>query len=369
MMKKNISHVITGLGTGGAERFLLNLLEGPYGSAFNHSVISLTTMGTYGSQLRDLGIDVRALRIKTSPWAVAALPKLVRDQRPDIVQGWMYHGNLAASFARPHEAKLIWNVLHGLDNFSEEKRKTRLVIQANAHFSSRPEKVLFNAEISRQQHLAAGFCEENSEVIPNGFDFEKFYLDSGLRAELRKRLCIPAETVVIGHLGRFHPVKDHGNFLQAGLAVLANEPDVHLLLAGQGVEYATKFFHEKIPKLLRPRVHLLGDRRDVPSVLSAMDIFTQSSRAEGFPNVLGEAMSTGLACIATSVGDSAFVLDDTGLIVRPESPTSLETAMRKFLADPSMRRISGERARERIKERFPLDSTAQAYISLCRSFY
>lgn len=367
-MKKFVSHIITGLGTGGAERFLLNLLEGPYGSTFTHSVISLTTMGTYGPRLQELGIDVRALGIKTAPWAAAALPKIIREQRPNIVQGWMYHGNLAAFCARPQGSKLIWNVLHGLDNLSEEKLKTRLAIQANAHFSSRPEKVLFNAEISRQQHVAAGFCEENSEVIPNGFDFKKFYLDTRLRARLRKSLCIPAGAVVIGHLGRFHPVKDHGNFLKAGLAVLVSDPHVHLLLAGQGVEYSTKFFHEKIPELLRPRVHLLGDRRDVPTVLSAMDIFAQSSRAEGFPNVLGEAMSTGLACIATNVGDSAFVIDNAGIVVQPGSSNSLEAAMRKLLANPSMREMLGDRARTRIKEKFPIYSTAQAYISLSQSF-
>nr|WP_279289806.1 glycosyltransferase [Sulfitobacter pontiacus] len=357
------------MGTGGAERSLFNLLKGPLGTAFRHNVISLTTFGTYGKQLRDIGYEVTALDIKHAPWRFGRLRGLVRRQQPDIVQGWMYHGNLAASFACPSSVRLVWNVRHGLEDFAGEKRTTQLAIQANRMISARPDRVLFNAEIARRQHIKLGFTEENTQVIPNGFDTELFRFDPYQRAQLRQQLGISATAPVIGHLGRFHPVKDHDTFLKASLRVLADRSDVHLVLAGYGVSYETPFFNERILGALRPRVHLLEDRRDVSAVLSAMDIFAQSSRVEGFPNVLGEAMSTERACVATDVGDSAFVLADAGLIVPPEDSAALEAGMRKFLSDPELRIKSGTQARKRVKTDFPLDGTAQAYINLYRSFF
>ncbi|UOA25291.1 Putative glycosyltransferase EpsF (plasmid) [Sulfitobacter pontiacus] len=281
----------------------------------------------------------------------------------------MYHGNLAASFACPSSVRLVWNVRHGLEDFAGEKRTTQLAIQANRMISARPDRVLFNAEIARRQHIKLGFTEENTQVIPNGFDTELFRFDPYQRAQLRQQLGISATAPVIGHLGRFHPVKDHDTFLKASLRVLADRSDVHLVLAGYGVSYETPFFNERILGALRPRVHLLEDRRDVSAVLSAMDIFAQSSRVEGFPNVLGEAMSTERACVATDVGDSAFVLADAGLIVPPEDSAALEAGMRKFLSDPELRIKSGTQARKRVKTDFPLDGTAQAYINLYRSFF
>lgn len=368
-MRRTVLHIITGLGTGGAERSLFNLLNGPLGDAYQHSVISLTTLGTYGAQLRAIGVEVTALDIKRAPWRFGLLRGLVRRQQPDIVQAWMYHGNLAASFACPSSARVVWNVRHGLEDFAGEKRTTRWAIQANKKLSARPDRVLFNAEIARRQHIKVGFAEENTQVIPNGFDTEAFRFDPHQRAELRQQLGIPATAHVIGYLGRFHPVKDHDSFLRAGLGALADRFDVHLVLAGDRVTYETPFFKERIPEPLRSRVHLLGDRRDVSAVLSAMDIFAQSSRVEGFPNVLGEAMSTGRACVATDVGDSAFVLDGAGLIVPPGDPVALEGGMRKFLTDPELRITSGAQARKRIETDFPLDITAQAYITLYRSFF
>ena len=367
-MRKTVLHIITGLGTGGAERSLFNLLNGPLGTSFHHSVISLTTLGIYGPQLSAIGVEVTALDIKRAPWRFGVLRGLVRSQEPDIVQGWMYHGNLAASFACQASARLIWNVRHGLENLTGEKRTTRWAIQASSRLSARPDKVLFNAEIARRQHIKVGFTEKNTQVIPNGFDTEVFRFDPHQRAEVREQLGIPATAPVIGHLGRFHPVKDHDAFLRASLRVLADRSDVHLVLAGYGVSYETPFFNECVPASLRPRVHLLENRRDVSGVLSVMDIFAQSSRVEGFPNALGEAMSIGRACVVTNVGDSAFVLDGAGLIVPPKDPDALEGGMRKFLNDPELRITSGAQARKRIERDFPLDSTAQAYITLYNSF-
>lgn len=366
-MKPAVLHIITGLETGGAERSLYNLIDGPNGQRFTHSVISLTGIGTFGPRLRKLGVGVTALDIKHKPWTVMALPKLVRKAKPDIVQGWMYHGNLAAALASPKSSALVWNIRTSMDDLAGHKPGTRWTIRANARLSGRPDRVLFNAEVARQQHIAAGFTAENTQVIPNGFDTTKFCPDPDLRASVRASLGIPESAVVIGQLGRFHPVKDHANFFEAALPLLDGRPDVHLVLAGRGVSYDTPFFTNAIPSGLSQRVHLLGDRSDAPAVLNAMDVFVQSSKAEGFPNGLGEAMSTGLACVATDVGDSARVLGGTGATVPPGDSAALNRQIEAFVDNPALRRDQGVQARARITSTYPLDSTSKAYTTLYES--
>ena len=366
-MKKSVIHIITGLGSGGAERSLFSLLSGPCGTAFRHTVVSLTSDGTYGAKLRDFGIPVTSLDLKRMPWKLLSLPSFIRLQNADIVQGWMYHGNLAAFFSSSRDVRLLWNVRHGLEDIYREKQTSKWVIQANAMISARADKVIFNAEVSRKQHIAIGFSQANTQVIANGFDTNLFRFRASGRARIRKECNINDDALVVGHLGRFHPIKDHDTFLTAGRELLTSIPQTHLLLAGSGVEISSPFFRDNIPESLRTRVHLLGDRGDIPDILSAMDVFVQSSKAEGFPNVLGEAMSAGRACVATDVGDSALVLGDAGRIVASRNPSMLERSIRDILTDPDYRAALGELARAKVLREFPIERTTDTYIELYRS--
>ena len=359
-----IYHIITGLGTGGAERSLFNLLSGDCGKLFDHTVVSLTSDGTYGPMLRIMGIPVHSLDLKKSPLKIFKLLSLLRREQPDIIQGWMYHGNLVASLFRPRKARVIWNVRHGLEDIRNEKATTRLAISTSVKLSNLPNKILFNAETSRRQHVAVGFKESNTKVIFNGFDTDYFRFDSVKREVIRSKLEIPANAPVVGHIGRFHPVKDHGTFLDASLDILKEKASLHLILAGPGVNYNTFFFQNYVPNDLKPRVHLLGDQTDVTSILSSMDIFVQSSLAEGFPNALGEAMSVERPCIATDVGDSSLLLGRAGVIVAPADALELKRAIRMLLSDPARASKIGVTARDRINLKFPINHMGLEYSHL-----
>lgn len=366
-----VVHIITGLSTGGAERALYNLLQGGLSAEFDSHVISLSDMGTMGSQLEALGVPVITLGMKVGRPSLSGLLKLrsmIKSLNPDLIQGWMYHGNLAATLARSfatNKVALIWNVRHSLYDLSHEKLMTRQVIRANRFFSRSLDVLLYNSQISRQQHELFGFAASKGKVIPNGFDYQRFHFSEDARQQIRSELTIPAEALVVGHVARLHPMKDHDNFLQAAETIAKNYPRVHFILSGRGVSRDNVDFQHGISATLQNRFHFLGERSDVADLMSAMDVFCQSSWSEAFPNVLGEAMAVGVPCVATDVGDSALIIGNCGVIIAPQNNQDLVVGIESLLSLPANKRhLLGEQARKRIKEKFALPAIIEQYETL-----
>ena len=366
-----VLHIISGLVTGGAERALFNLLDGGLSEQFKCYVISLIDEGTMGVQIRKLGVPVSALGIRNARPSIKSLRKLnkvVREFQPDVIQGWMYHGNLAASLARTMATArpvLAWNVRHSLYNLSDEKSMTQKVIRLNSFFSSGPDALLYNSQLSQEQHEAFGFSSKHGLVIPNGIDVKKFSFSSISRQKIRSELGLPENVLVIGHVARLHPMKDHPLFLKAAADIAHRNSNVHFLLSGRDVSMGNEDLKQLIPVELRNRFHLLGERTDVPELMCAMDIFCLSSWSEAFPNVIGEAMATGLSCVATDVGDSKIIVGDTGVIVPARDEKELVSGIDELLKLPQQERQAlGENARARIEDNFTLSAIVERYSSL-----
>ena len=116
---------------------------------------------------------------------------------------------------------------------------------------------------------------------------------------------------------------------------------------------------------LADRFHLLGERRDVLDQLAALDVFALYSLGEGFPNVVAEAMSVGVPCVVTDVGDAALLVGDTGIVIPPRDLDGLTAAIeRLILAGESERRRLGGTARRRVESNFSLSAVAERYSSL-----
>lgn len=367
-------HIITGLATGGAERALYNLLQGGLSSSFDSYVISLGDKGTMGSQIEALGVSVITLNMRAGRPTLAGLLKLhsvIKTLQPDLIQGWMYHGNLAATLARffmGGKPSLVWNVRHSLYELKHEKRSTRLVIKANCFFSNLPDALLYNSQLSRQQHEVFGFSAEKGRVIPNGIDLQRFSFSAAARQKVRSELNIPKQALVIGHVARLHPMKDHANFLKAAVVLAQRNSDVHFILSGRDVTMDDETLKQYIPMTLQNRVHLLGERSDVADLMSAMDIFCQSSWSEAFPNVLGEAMATGVPCVATDVGDSQLIVAEYGVIVPPKDTSLLVAGLESLmtLESADLRKL-GMQAHQRIEEMFALDEITGRYANLYKA--
>ena len=351
-----ITHVINNLQVGGAELSLLRLIEGMDRSLFEPAVVSLIGEGTVGPRLKSLDVPVFALgaaRGSISPLILISLKRQLRHLRPDIIQSWMYHSNLATCLVRgslPGRPPLAWNIRHSLSDLHHEKWLTRQVIRAGARRSNRVEAIVSNSSVSLRQHEAIGYRSPRNIVIPNGVDPDVFSPVAGAREDLRRTLGLGPDALLVGGVGRFHPMKDH--CLLARAVALASECGraLHCVIAGRGYEVEAATADLRSSSGLGDRLHLLPESSSIASLYSALDLFVVSSRwGEGFPNVLAEAMACGIPCLSTEVGDAPLILDDPSRIV-PAGDVEAMAGIIGRLVDLSSeeRRSLGSRDRERI---------------------
>ena len=364
-----ITHIITGLYTGGAEMMLYKLLGGIDQKRFSSRVISLTGDGPIGDKIRSLGVTVQALGIRpTSPNPLVFL-KLVswlRRDCPDIIQTWMYHADLIGGLAAKLSGRIliVWGIRNTDLSPERTKRSTIWTARICARLSNwLPEKIVVCSETSKQAHIRIGYKAEKMVMLANGFDLELFRPDPQARVSVRDELGIPAHTLLIGLVARFDPQKDHWNFIQAASLLQVTHPEVHYLLCGGGITWENQELSYLIKALnLGDKVHLLGLRDDVPRLTAALDIASTSSVGESFPNVVGEAMACAVPCVVTDTGDSAFIVGETGLVVSPKDPQALANAWRYLVEMPFSEKDNlGIAARQRVAKYFSIPEIVAQY--------
>lgn len=373
-----ILHVITALNYGGAEAMLAKLVLAARDSRQQrHVIVSMLPLGVVGQDLAARGIPVHTLgmtRGRPSLRAAIHLLRLVHRLRPGVIQGWMYHGNIAASLAwllGPRQALLGWNVRHSLHDPSREERGTAMAIRLCARLSRLPAFTIFNSRIAIAEHAAAGFDIRSALLVSNGFDTGFFRPDSPtrpIRATLIASLGIAPAALVIGMVARVHPMKDHATLAAAVRRVREAGHDVHLVLAGAGTDELAESPDGPLAALPPDRVSLLGDRRDLAQWLPGLDVAVLSSAwGEGFPNAIGEAMAAGVPCVVTDVGDSGEIVGNGGLCVPPGDPAALAAALIQLIeAGPQTRSAIGAVGRERVQERYTIDAVAARYGEIYR---
>jgi glycosyltransferase involved in cell wall biosynthesis len=369
-----IIYTIVGLTTGGAEIMLYRILTGINRERFSPSVVCLMDRGTLADRIEALGIPVYTLGMKAggvpTPDIIWKLVNIIRKIQPDLIQGWMYHGNIAAQFANFFcglETPVFWSIHYSIYSLDAEKRMTQLLIRLGAPISRFAKQVLYVSKISKRQHEALGYEEKNGYVIPNGIDISLFTPSLEARLSVRQELGLPSTSFLIGSICRYHPMKDHANFIKAAALLLKNYPDTHFMMAGSQVNSANKTLHLLIEELgIADRIHLLGERSDMPRLMAALDIMASASAyGEAFPLVLGEAMSCGVPCTVTDVGDSGWIVGNTGWVVPPKNPEALAVSWQESIALGSEGREKlGKAARSRIIECFSLDSIVAEYEKL-----
>jgi glycosyltransferase involved in cell wall biosynthesis len=364
-----VMHIITTLGPAGAENMLCRIAAGMDRTEFENEIVSLTGILDLADKMQSIGVRVRTLGMKKTipnPLSVLRLARWIRESQPDVIHTWMYHANLIGSLAAwlAGNVPVVWGIHHNAFDPQVDKRRTIFVNRACAFLSKRfAERIVFCSEASLRTHRELNYAQEKLEVIPNGFDLEQVKPDPSAHESLRKELGIPSDAVVIGIGARFHPHKDHDNFVQAAGLLHKQMPEIHFLLFGMGISWDNAQLTEWIDAAgIRDRCHLLGKREDVSRLFSGMDIATTASRSEAFPIVVGEAMACGTPCVVTDVGDSALIVADTGKVVAPNDPRALAEAWRSLVeAGPDERRELGIAARSRVRRHFALPTVVQSY--------
>ncbi len=370
-----IMHIITDLSTGGAERMLDKLLCRMDRSRFQNVVVSMTNLGTLGERIKSSGISVFTLGMRLgvpNPIGLGRLLRILRKERPHILQTWLYHADLLGLIAgkMARVSTIIWNLRCSDMDMRYYSKLSSLVINLLAKLSSFPEAVLVNSEAGQKFHRDLGYKPRRWVHIPNGFDLDCFQPDSNARATFRNELGVSDDIILIGLVARYDPMKDHETFLQAACLLLKNYAGVHFVLVGSGVDDSNKDLSASIVTLGKAKCfHLLGERKDIPHIMAALDIAAITSLTEGFSNVVGEAMASGVPCVVTDVGDLAMIVGDTGCVVPPKDPEALASAWRELIDIGTEARYKlGISARCRIEENFSLSHIISKYEIVYEEF-
>lgn len=371
--KMRILHVIDGIDVGGGEMVLVRLVEGLQAAGCHNDIVVLSSCGPLAGRLTAAGATVRPLgmvRGRTPAVAVGRLLRAVREGRPTIIQGWMYHGNLAASVARPiaaPRARLLWSIHNTLEPPPVLPRTARAALALTRAASRMPAGIIYVSEAAARQHERAGFSAARSRFIPNGTDCRRFRPVPGAGDRMRSALGVDAETLLVGMFARWHPMKGHAILLDAVAALAASGRLIHLLLAGTGVTASNGELAEALAaRGLAARTTLLGERDDIEAIVPALDVFALPSiYGEAFPLVLGEAMAAGVLCVATDVGDARLIVGETGAIVPPGDASAFADALGRLLDSGAAARTRlGRLARERVEREFSLERMVAAYADL-----
>lgn len=332
---------------------------------YKNVVVSLTSRGYLAERIEAAGVRVHSLGMERARIDVTVLPKLVklvREIQPTILQTWLYHADLLGTAAAilSNRARLVWNIRCSDMNLAHYPWTTRVTLKLLALCSRVPQTVIVNSHVGQRFHQEIGYRSRRWRVIPNGFDVDEFRPQPAVYRSWREELGLRPDTIVIGMVARIDPMKDHATFLQAARQVAAARDNVAFILVGKGVDLLAS---QTNVLDLAGKVHLLGVRPDMESIMPAFDIFSLTSAfGEGFPNVVGEAMACGVPCVVTDVGDSAFLVGEGGRIVPPMNPDLLAREWLNIIdMDRGQRLQLGEVCRERIKHHFSLRSVVNKY--------
>lgn len=331
-------------------------------------VISLTSLGVIGKYLRSRGVCVHTLGMSSfwrSPIALWRLIRLIRKYQPTIVQTWMYHadflGGLAARLVG--YCSVVWNIRSTAIPQGPLSVTFWLVRLCAICSYFIPDRIVCCANSARTAHIKLRYAANKIIVIPNGYDFSAFNPDLNLRTKSRLELNFDDDTIIIGVVGRFDPLKDFHNFVTAATYIATRNNRVKFLMVGRGNEWSNVTLRSWIEAAgLGEIFYLVGQQENIAFFLSAMDIFCLSSANEAFPNVVVEAMAIGLPCVVTRAGDAADILGDNRFVVPVKNPVELADALLRIChLDEVDRKRLGVRNAIKVRGEYGIEDISQKY--------
>ena len=350
-----LMHVITNFtANAGAEAMLSRLLN----SAEGDLVVPLMGVSDRYRSAAPASVRFRPL-LATSTlamgWTIPRLAQIIEEERPSAVLCWMYHamvvGTLAAKFSR-RSTRLYWNVRQSLDDRSVLSFSTRTALRLSRMLSPSPDAIIFNSERALKLHRDFGYRNTNMRFIPNGFTVD----------EPASR--VPTAVRVFGIAARLNPQKDYRTFFKAAAIVARRHPDVRFIAVGLGLSDDNEHVRQMISKSGVPpgSVALAGECSDMRKFYEDIDVLVLSSKTEGFPNVIAEAMSVGRPVISTDVGDASVIVGAAGIIIRPGDPQALAAAMEQMVRLTATEYADlSHAAYNRIAENYSVKSATENY--------
>jgi glycosyltransferase involved in cell wall biosynthesis len=363
---KKIIHIITGLNSGGAESMLYKLIKYSDKTQYYHEVISLMDEGVIGEKIKGEGVRVHSLNLNKKNLISSVIKAIKICKNFDIVNTWLYHADIIGFLIAKIflSKRLIWNIRHSNLDKDSNKSRTLKIVKLNCYLSKYVDFVTYNSESALENHYKAGYLNENSIVIPNGFELDRFQHDLESRQRIRGELGLNENQKVIITVGRWNIQKDYYTLLKALKKLKENNKNFKMLMCGTNLDLSNKELLGLINSYqLEENIILLGRRDDIPGLLSAADIYVSSSLGESFSNSIGEAMACELPCVVTNVGDSKKIIGDYGIAVESKDFNALSDSILSFIENKNINRI-GKNARLRIKAQYDIKSIIIIFESL-----
>lgn len=364
-------HVVDNLRRGGLENGVANLLTRLDPARFEHIVCAVRGLGPNADRLTAAGVQVVPLfeSGSESRFQVPLLVKAIRKYQPDIVHSRNWAAIEAVVAARVARATAVVHSEHGFEADIAAAEPRRRIWFRRIAFELATRVLSVSYQLRTLHASRTGFSAERITVIHNGVDRTRFFPDAQIRQRTRSQLGLRDDELCIGCVANLLPVKDHMTLLRAAERMAEGRSDWRLLLVGEGFLRPTLEAFVAGNPLLRNRVQFLGPSSEVPNFLRALDVFVLPSLAEGICNSLLEAMSTGLAVIATAVGGNPEIVVDgeSGLLFQARDVDTLTQRLLTVKDQPDLRQRLGQGAIERVRDEFSIDAMVQAYHDLYSS--
>ena len=356
---------IRSLNIGGAERQFLELVRG-----IRFPVVVVTM---YHGELEEEVLRLPHVHYfcleKKGRYDVGFLmryKKFLIDKKPDVIYSWMGEMNLLSLWCKPKDSKLVWGFRAANMNLKEYGKFSELIFLLQRRFSKNVDKIIFNSYASLEYHRRLGFAVDKATVIHNGIDTGRFARIKELRKQFREKFDLDENDIAIGMVARLDPMKGYPVLARAAKRILDEFENVKFFAAGSGDEKILEECKNILGSYNEKRFIWLGKTNTPEYVYNGLDIYVSSSFGEGFSNSIAEAMACEVPCVVTDVGDSKFIVGDTGVVVSPGDWRALYEGI-KSMINLSYKKL-GKKAKVRVEKMFStkkmVDETVNQILSL-----
>jgi sugar transferase (PEP-CTERM/EpsH1 system associated) len=363
-----VLHVVNRLDTGGMEYGVLKVIEGLDWELFEHRLCATRGFNPEIVRLRHLENQVCTVGRPNAgaQFLVFRLARIMKEYRPHIVHSRNWGAIEAVIAGRLARVPVVVHSEHGYELEILSGFPFRRRVLCRTAYAMADAVFTVSRELSEYHARQVGLAPGRIRVIPNGVDTLRFADRPQQRASLRQQFGLPADSFVIGTVGRMVPIKDHATLLRAAETLVARRIEVSILLVGTGPELSGLRQSVENSSALRERVRFLGVSDQVPDVLNALDVFVLPSISEGMSNTLLEAMASGLPVVATRVGGNPELIEEnrSGWLFAPRDVGDLTERLARLSRDPALRRQLGAAARQRALDYFSLDRMLEDYRKL-----
>lgn len=346
---------IRSLDVGGAERQFIELIK-----HIDKNKFDITVCTMYGGIQEDVIKSIPNIKYynleKTGRYDFYKFyknySKLLKEIKPDVIYSFLGEMNLFSLWCKPEKTKIIWGFRASNMDLKQYGKVAQIIFWLQKKLSSKVDKIIANSNASIDFHKQNAFDMNKSIVIPNGIDTNKFKRDESKRKNFREKYDLKDTDIAIGIVARIDYMKGYLIFSQAAKNLIDTYSNIYFFSVGGGDEKIKKECEEILGN--SNRFVWLGNQKNVEDFYSGFDISSSSSSfGEGFSNSIAEAMSCECSCVVTDVGDSAMIVADTGIVVKPSSVDSLYMGLENMIQSNYIE--FGKKSRKRITDNFSIE--------------